>query len=123
MVELIKFGDREMITRTDVGILETAIAVAAQAKALCPVMTGNLRGSIGYIVGDRRTARLNGVPEEGEGWVGTAVEYAGYVEFGTKHQKAQPYLRPAGEIVGRRVSAEVVKAYQDQAGRALNGRR
>ena len=31
--------------------------------------------------------------------VGTNVEYAPYVEFGTRHMSAQPYLRPAVEEV------------------------
>jgi hypothetical protein len=33
--------------------------------------------------------------------VGTNVEYAAYVEFGTSTQEAQPYLRPAVRRVAR----------------------
>lgn len=33
--------------------------------------------------------------------VGTNVEYAAYVEFGTSRQQAQPYLRPAAEKVAK----------------------
>ena len=56
------------------------------AKEICPVRTGRLRGSIGH-------AKKNPTTEQ----VGTDVEYAPYVELGTRYQKAQPYLRPAVE--------------------------
>lgn len=55
------------------------------AKRLCPVDTGNLRNSI--------THETNaGALEE---YIGTNVEYAKYVEYGTSKTKAQPYLKPA----------------------------
>ena len=53
------------------------------AKKLCPVDTGRLRQSIGHSTGDR------------EAVVGTNVEYAEFVELGTRYQHAQPYLKPA----------------------------
>lgn len=59
------------------------------AKRLCPVDTGRLRASI--------TEELR---HDGQGLVevvGTDVNYAAYVELGTSHQHAQPYLRPAAE--------------------------
>ena len=37
--------------------------------------------------------------------VGTNVEYAAFVEFGTSKMKAQPYLRPAARQVARPVQA------------------
>lgn len=57
----------------DMGIpLQTACAVVeVSAKEKCPVDDGTLRGSIqSWVVGD-------------SGYVGTNVEYAPYVEFGT----------------------------------------
>ena len=56
------------------------------AKKLCPVDTGRLRNSITHQQYDDNTEV-----------VGTNVEYAPYVELGTRRQKAQPYLRPAAE--------------------------
>lgn len=53
------------------------------AKDLCPVDTGNLRNSITHTA-DGKAA-----------YIGTNVEYGKYVELGTRHQKAQPYLKPA----------------------------
>lgn len=53
------------------------------AKKLAPVDTGRLRNSITHETDDNAA------------YIGTNVEYAPHVEFGTIHQKAQPYLRPA----------------------------
>lgn len=79
------------------------------AQDLCPVDTGNLRGSISYIV------------DKDDVYIGTNVKYAKYVEFGTgvhveggrktpwtyrddegnwhrsTGQKPQPFLKPSAE--------------------------
>lgn len=57
------------------------------AKKLCPVDTGRLRNSIAHTV-------VIGRPESAA-WIGTNVEYAAPVEYGTYRTRAQPYLRPA----------------------------
>lgn len=67
-------------------ITVACIKVQTQAKALAPVDTGFLRGSIDYEVKGER------------GFVGTNADYAPAVEFGTKRQAAQPFLRPAAKI-------------------------
>lgn len=64
-----------------------AIRVEGAAKQACPVDTGRLRASITHQLG-----------QDGEGLladIGTDVEYAPYVEFGTRFMAAQPFLRPA----------------------------
>ncbi len=71
-----------------------AIALAAIdteriAKRLVPVDTGRLRSSIRVL---RRQKDGLGVE------VGTEVEYASKIEFGTNRTQAQPYLFPAFEI-------------------------
>lgn len=53
------------------------------AKLACPVDTGRLRNSISH-THDKNTA-----------YIGTNVEYAPYVEMGTKKMAARPYLKPA----------------------------
>lgn len=53
------------------------------AKELCPVDTGRLRDSITYSVDDNTV------------YLGSDVEYAPYVEFGTHKQKPQPFMSPA----------------------------
>ena len=55
------------------------------AKRKCPVDTGNLRNSITHGV------------EDYTAYIGTNVEYAPYVEYGTSRMKAQPFIRPAAE--------------------------
>lgn len=56
------------------------------AKALCPVKTGNLRNSITHQQENENTEVI-----------GSAVEYAPFVELGTYKMSAKPYLRPAAE--------------------------
>ena len=101
---------------------EIGLIVEAQAKALCPVDLGYLRSSIttqsftqGSAIefvpsGEMTQAQYyKTVPEgfkpiakptdENEVLVGTAVFYAPYVEFGTIRSNAQPFLRPALDLV------------------------
>lgn len=53
------------------------------AKYICPVDTGRLRNSITHT-------------SDGEyAYIGTNVEYAPYVEYGTSKTQAQPFLKPA----------------------------
>lgn len=67
-------------------VREAAMMVEREAKTTVPVDTGRLRGSISS---EEKTPLLFEV--------GTNVEYAGDVEFGTQRQHAQPYLSPAVE--------------------------
>ena len=60
---------------------EGAQMVAALAERNAPRLTGTLQAS---------------VDEEG-GKVVVGAEYGGYVEYGTRRSKAQPFLRPAKE--------------------------
>ena len=67
-------------------ILESwGVVAEGYAKLNCPVDTGRLRNSITHERNDK----------EGYVQVGTNVEYAPYVEYGTSRQSAQPYLTPA----------------------------
>lgn len=81
------------------GTATAAKVIRDEAKRLVPVDTGSLRQKIGII---RNRARVGG----SEVVVGihsgivrrTGLEpivYAMHVEFGTVHQRAQPYMRPA----------------------------
>lgn len=64
---------------------EVGLVAEGYAKRACPVDTGRLRNSITHIV-DEGTRHVV---------IGTNVEYAPYVELGTRHQKPQPFLKPA----------------------------
>lgn len=76
----------DAIDRALVAALEEVGLVAeGYAKRACPVDTGRLRNSITHIV-DEGTRHVI---------IGTNVEYAPYVELGMRHQKPQPFLKPA----------------------------
>lgn len=66
---------------------EVGLVAEGYAKRACPVDTGRLRNSITHIV-DEGTSHVI---------IGTNVEYAPYVELGTRRQKSQPFLKPAAE--------------------------
>jgi HK97 gp10 family phage protein len=74
---------------------QVARRVEARAKANAPVKTGHLRRSI-------HAARASADPNA---WtVGTDVEYASFVEFGTRRMSPRPYLIPAVEAERARFS-------------------
>lgn len=57
--------------------------IERNAKINCPVDTGRLRTSISIEFGTLQAI------------IGTNVEYAPYVEYGTSKQSGKPFLRPA----------------------------
>ena len=57
-------------------------------------------------------------PQGLEGIVGTNVGYAVYQEFGTRYQKAQPFMRQAGMAVRGATAAEIGKKYGLEAMKA-----
>jgi HK97 gp10 family phage protein len=65
-------------------LLQTAADIVDLTKQLTPVDTGNLKRSYGATPLSKTTVRI-----------GTDVEYAPFVEYGTVHQTAQPHLTPA----------------------------
>ena len=67
----------------------TVPQIERDAKIACPVDTGNLRSSIQTEVDETGNNVI--------ATVGTATEYAAYVEYGTKRMAARPYLVPAFE--------------------------
>ena len=90
------------------GVQELGIQIASQAKAIAPVDSNRLRDSItaqwqgGGTAADAKAEPGDtiGAPESGAVAIGTNVEYAPYVEYGTSRMMAQPYLRPAIDLVG-----------------------
>jgi HK97 gp10 family phage protein len=78
-------ADARMTKAAQTEITRTAFAIETGAKRRCPVDEGRLRSSI-------RTDLKKLAAD-----IGTNVEYAPFVEFGTVKQRAQPYLFPAYE--------------------------
>lgn len=72
-------------------LMKIALFLEAQIKIRCPVDTGTLRSS--YHVTQKGKDSVE---------VGTNVEYAAYVEYGTKFQHAQPHVRPAIQVTQRK---------------------
>ena len=72
-------------------ISEVTDAAVEAAKDLVPVDSGNLQASIQSKQVDESTFAYY-----------SDVEYALYVEFGTRFKGAKPYLRPAIDIVRSR---------------------
>lgn len=87
--------------RTEADLLRIGTEVQNRARELCPVDTGTLRRSI-------RMTRT-GTRDAPEVTITARTDYAAHVEYGTRHQRAQPYLRPA--------LAEAVRAF-GQVGRS-----
>jgi HK97 gp10 family phage protein len=82
-----------------------ALLIEGDAKRLAPYLTGTLRRSIHTETSsDRGGAQAR---------VGTNVEYAPHLEFGTRRQRPQPYLRPAFDGAKNRVRQEVADALKD----------
>lgn len=79
-------------------LLRKAVDVETEAKRLCPVATGRLRGSITHVMGVENGGQV--------AYVGSNVEYAIYQELGTYKMGARPYLRPALQSVMGGISTE-----------------
>lgn len=84
----IKLDNTKQVISLTQGALEKALEwigfeAEGYAKMECPVDTGNLRNSITHTTSKDAT------------YIGTNVEYAAYVEMGTKYMKKRPYLKPA----------------------------
>jgi HK97 gp10 family phage protein len=98
----------ETKTALRVVIKATALNVQSGARRRTPVDTGRLRNSVTHeLTPDGLSARI-----------GTNVEYAPFVEFGTRRARAQPYLFPAAEAESARFQKAVRKAVLDALRRA-----
>lgn len=83
-------------------IKNTLHNIERDAKKSCPVDTGRLRGSI-----------TTNIISTYSGEVGTNVEYAGWVEYGTRYQSAQPYFEPAVEKNEDKFNEELDKIIEE----------
>lgn len=106
---------------------EIGLAVQGQAKLLVPRQTGRLGGSITTSSGFGQKTEPSGQgsvssdtiqkPNDPfETFVGTPVEYGPYMEYGTRKTSAQPFLRPALDMVrGRALTIVQVGARKEFA--------
>lgn len=91
--QLMKSVDNEMPKI----LLIAALDILGEAIDRCPTDTHRLVNSLNYEADDRHAI------------VGTNVEYAPYVEFGTVKMTAQPYLRPAFDATKLKIMAKFGK--------------
>jgi HK97 gp10 family phage protein len=123
------FGDPRKAVDKAIGksSLELGTAIAAQAKLLAPVDQGQLRNSISAS-NLRQTELLNTQPGEqaekldtnglkgDQVYAGSNSDHAIFQEYGTRNQPAQPYLRPAAEVVtGKSTIEGIFKKYGAEA--------
>lgn len=103
----------ELDSKVEIALEEIGLEAEKYAKMKCPVDTGLLHNSITHALDgqepaiseyqdnpEKQSGSYSGaVPNESKGkrtvYIGTNVEYAQDVEFGTSKQKPQPYLKPA----------------------------
>ena len=74
---------REMESAKERILLTIGLKAEGFAKKAAPVDTGTLRNSVANAV------------HEDDVYIGTNLEYAPYVELGTRSTVAKPYLKPA----------------------------
>ena len=114
--------NRGILNGTNLTAFQVAKLVSNQAKALAPTDMGLLRNSImaksstdqtsGFNnqSGEKANQELRDLPANKSAHVGTATNYAIYQEFGTSKQGAQPFLRPAVDLVANKKSTQEVIA-------------
>lgn len=86
-IDALQKGLKDRATLSDVKkvVALNGTEMTEQAKRNAPVRTGDLKGSIAMdIIDDGMTAKTS-----------AAVDYAPYVEKGTRFMSAQPYMKPA----------------------------
>jgi HK97 gp10 family phage protein len=111
----------------EISNLMIGAAIASQAKLLAPVDYGQLRNSLSAS-NLSRTEMLNNMEGEkaealdtqglkdDEVYAGSNSDHAIFQEYGTVKQPAQPYLRPAMEVVvQRKTPAEIFEKYGSEA--------
>jgi HK97 gp10 family phage protein len=103
--------------------IERGVALAGQkvekdTKYITPVSTPLTRpgGPHGDLRRSVKAGQVRRTPNGAEVSVGTNLEYAMYVEFGTTKMAAQPYLRPGlqknKQNAKRLIITEIVKAHR-----------
>jgi HK97 gp10 family phage protein len=92
-----------MPERASAVVRRASFDVEGQAKGRAPVDTGALKNSIGT---EFENGGLTGI-------VAPHVEYAAFVEYGTKRMSAQPYMTPAAESVAPAFIAAMKQMLQE----------
>lgn len=134
MAVIVTWNGEEVARRSEklanLSAFEIGLAVEGQAKLLCPVAKkygGRLRGSITTASGTGKRTNPSGTNSNSEDkiaapndpnetFVGTPVFYGPYVEYGTFKMNAQPFLRPALDMVRGKILSIVKKSAKTELG-------
>jgi HK97 gp10 family phage protein len=102
MVFKSNFGElkKKFTDGRDKALEAVGVFVEGETKSRCPVDTGNLRASYIHKI-DARAGKVT---------IGSPVEYAVYVEKGTRRSAKQPHLTPAAEENLKEIE-KIVKEY------------
>jgi HK97 gp10 family phage protein len=101
-------------------VLKAGLALQSQAILLCPVDEGRLRGSIfvktkDISIGNADSGKIEPGDEiekpneDNVCYVGTAVSYAEYIEYGTWKMDSQPFMRPSFDLIAAGKVLTVIK--------------
>lgn len=102
--------DRTSPEYLEIGAIAGAKVIAAAAKDIVPIDTGDLQSTIRVLPGPKGARSSSAlVVAGGRAPSGNDVNYAGYIEFGTSRMAAQPFMRPAYD----KFKAEAVKETGD----------
>lgn len=131
MAVIVTWNGEEVARRSErlanLSAFEIGLAVEGQAKLLAPVDTGRLRGSITTASGSGKRTNPSGTGSNSadkisapnnpnETFVGTPVTYGPYMEYGTRYTDAQPFLRPALDMVRGKILSIVKKSAKTELG-------
>lgn len=100
---------RNVKSKIEQALTNSALIVERDAKINAPVDTGRLRSSITHIENDYGS---NNPSVE----IGTNVQYAEAVEYGTSKQSAQPFLFSAYNGNKQKILKEFAKAFKKGVG-------
>lgn len=92
------------LTAAKVAVDQTMAEAVNLAKRMVPVRTGTLQGSLRF-----QPAALEGDTMVGY-WGSFDVNYAIYVEMGTIHMRARPYLLPAAQTAYLSIQPRIMAA-------------
>jgi HK97 gp10 family phage protein len=102
------------------GLTAAAIAVEAEAILQVPVDSGRLRGSITYATSNGRSRirrpaksrdRVSSPRGENTAYVGTNVEYAQHVEYGTRPHEINAPVFISKKVGGKKIGWRYIKMH------------
>ena len=105
----VKKNNKTVKNNIEQALVNSALIVERDAKINTPVDTGRLQQSITHK--DDGFGSNNPAVE-----IGTNVDYAAFVEFGTSRQSAKPFLFPAYNSNKQKILKEIAKAFKKGVG-------